>query len=122
MLINEVNRLKALADRKGYTAVSELLQAYMGQPLGFSNSQKATTTFIPRHSYRLCLGISAQPENADFFLSREKDGFPQRFLWLPTLDPHCPPPPDEDDEQTIAALEVTIPAFHNPILGPDGPM
>ncbi len=119
LVVNEVTRLKSLADRKGYTAVSELLQAYMGQPLGFSNAQKATTTFIPRHSYRLCMGISAQPENADFFLSREKDGFPQRFLWLPTLDPHCPPPPDEDDERTPAQLTVTIPAFHNPILGPD---
>ena len=38
----------------------------------------------------MCLGVGAQPENADFFLSREKDGFPQRFLWLPTVDPHAP--------------------------------
>ena len=47
----------------------------MGQSLGFSNAQKATTTFIPAHSYRLCLGIGAQPENAGFFLTARRTAF-----------------------------------------------
>ena len=83
----------------------------MGQSIGFSNAQKATTTHIPADSYRLCLGIGAQPENADFFLSREKDGLPQRFLWLPTVDPYAPEPCDDGDEQSAAPVRVTVPGF-----------
>ena len=111
LIVNEVGTLEALAGRKGHTLVAELLKAYMGQSIGFSNAQKATTTHIPADSYRLCLGIGAQPENADFFLSREKDGLPQRFLWLPTVDPYAPEPCDDGDEQSVAPVRVTVPGF-----------
>ena len=90
--VTDVATLEALAGRKGQTLVSQLLAAYMGQPLGFHNAQKDTTTAVKGHTYRLCLSVGVQLENAEFFLSREKDGFPQRFLWLPTLDPHAPEP------------------------------
>ena len=49
-----------------------------------------------------------QPENAGFFLSREKDGFPQRFLWLPTIDPYAP----EDRPDPVDQLDVLVPMFN----------
>lgn len=113
--VNEVGTLGALADRKGTTLVGELLKAFTGQALGFTNAQRATTTAVPAHSYRLCLSISAQPENADFFLSREKDGLPQRFLWLPVVNPYARPPGGERPEVTPA--DVVIPAFPIVITG-----
>ncbi|PJE01901.1 hypothetical protein [Mycobacterium sp.] len=107
--VPEVGTLAALAGRQGATLVGELLKAYMGQGLGFTNSQRSTTTAIPPHSYRLGLSVGTQPENAEFFLSREKDGLPQRFLWLPTIDPYAPQPTDEPPE--VPAARVVVPTF-----------
>ncbi len=114
--VNEVGTLVALADRKGGTLVGELLKGFTGQALGFNNAQRATTTFVPAHSYRLCLGISAQPENARFFLDREKDGLPQRFLWLPIINPYARPPGTEPPEEVMPA-EVVVPVFPTVITG-----
>ena len=70
--VPEIGTLGALAQRKGGTVIGELLKAYMGQSLGFTNASSATTSFVPAHSYRLCFGVGAQPENADVFLDRER--------------------------------------------------
>lgn len=107
LIVPEVGTLEALAGRQGATLSAELLKAFMGEPLGFSNAHKDTTTAIPAHCYRLCLGVGVQPENANFFLSREKDGLPQRFLWLSTVDPHAPrvrPAP-------VEPIDIVVPDF-----------
>lgn len=106
-IVPEVKTLEALFSRKGATLDGELLKGYMGQPLGFQNAHKDTTSSVAAHSYRLCLGVGVQPENAGFFLSREKDGFPQRFLWLPTIDRHAP----RKRPEPIAPVDVIIPHF-----------
>lgn len=107
LVVPEVGTLAALAGRQGATLVSELLKAFSGESLGFTNSSKDTTTTIPSHSYRLCLGVGVQPENADIFLARTKDGLPQRFLWVPTHDPHAPTlrPPE------VEPIDVVLPTF-----------
>jgi hypothetical protein len=112
--VPEIGTLAALADRKGATLVGELLKGWMGQSLGFTNAQKATTTFVAAHTYRLCLSVGAQPENAEFFLSREKDGLPQRFLWLPTTDPYAPEPSSQSP-LPVPRARVVLPVF-SPIL------
>ena len=109
LVVPEVSTLSALASRQGATLASELLKAYMGQALGFTNSSKETTTSISEQSYRLCLGVGVQPENADFFLSREKDGLPQRFLWVPTIDPDAP----RNRPSPVEPIRVVIPDFGN---------
>ncbi|MGH3265790.1 MAG: hypothetical protein ACRDNS_27775 [Trebonia sp.] len=110
LIVPEVGTLAALASRQGSTLSAELLKGFMGEPLGFTNAHKDTTTAIAAHSYRLCLGVGVQPENAEFFLSREKDGFPQRFWWLQTIDPHAP----EVRPAPVEPIDITVPDF-----GPD---
>jgi hypothetical protein len=105
--VNDVATLEALAGRKGQTLVSQLLAAYMGQPIGFDNNSKELSTGVEAHTYRLCLSVGVQPDNAGFFLSREKDGLPQRFLWLPTTDPYAP----EIRPQPVTPLTVQLPHF-----------
>ncbi len=105
--VNEIGTLASLADRKGQTLMFELLKAFMGQALGFTNAQKATTTFVPAQSYRLCLGVGAQPDNGGFFLERAKDGLPHRFLWLPTMDPF-----GVEDGEEPARIDVVLPTFN----------
>lgn len=114
--VNEVGTLVALAERKGGTLVGELLKGFTGQALGFNNAQRATTTFVAAQTYRLCMGISAQPENARFFLDREKDGLPQRFLWLPIINPYALPPGTEPPREVMPA-EVVVPVFPTVITG-----
>ncbi|BBX72274.1 hypothetical protein H7H78_11730 [Mycobacterium shinjukuense] len=110
LVVPEVKTLEALTGRQGATLVGELLKAFVGEPVGFHNAQHDTSTAIRAHSYRLCLGVGAQPENAEFFLARAKDGLPQRFLWLPTVDPYAP----EGRPDPVDPLGVLIPTFsHN---------
>ncbi|MBX7434166.1 hypothetical protein JDV09_18890 [Mycobacterium sp. Y57] len=120
VMFNEVSKLGALIDRQGATLESELLAGYMGQRLGAENNSKDTTTVVEPHTYRLCLGVGAQPENADFFLSRERNGFPQRFLWLPASDPWCPQPAGEP-ARALTPITVALPAFGSGIRFIDVP-
>jgi hypothetical protein len=105
--VRDIGTLEALAGRRGQTLVGQLLAAYMGQELGFSNNAKDTCTPVEPHAYRLCLSVGVQPENAGFFLSRESHGFPQRFLWLPTIDPGAP----RERPDPVGPLEVELPDF-----------
>jgi hypothetical protein len=105
--VPDVATLEALAGRQGATLHSQLLAAWMGQPIGFANNSKDTSTGIDAHGYRLNLSIGAQPDNARFFLEREKDGFPQRLLFLPTNDPHAP----ETRPTPIKSASFELPNF-----------
>ncbi|SKG74568.1 bifunctional DNA primase/polymerase famiily protein [Mycobacteroides abscessus subsp. bolletii] len=117
LTVPEIGTLGAIAARQGATVIGELLKAYMGQALGFTNARRETTSFVPAHSYRLCLGVGAQPENAEVFMSRAKDGLPQRFLWLPTVDPYAPPPSDDHCEPVPPARVGVPTSFPSPIPG-----
>ena len=103
----EAKTLEALAGRQGSTLISELLKGFMGESLGFTNSSRETTTSVEAHTYRLCLGIGVQPQNAVFFLSREKDGFPQRFWWVPTIDRYAP----EVRPDRVQPIDIVVPDF-----------
>jgi hypothetical protein len=105
--VPDIATLEALAERKGQTLVAQLLAAFMGQAIGFSNNSRDSSTAVRAHRYRLCLSVGVQPENAGFFLSREKDGLPQRFLWLPTNDPGAP----RKRPAEVAPLAVELPQF-----------
>ncbi len=110
MSINEIRTLESLMGRQGATLDSQLLQAFSGESLGFHNASKSTTTAVAEHSYRLCVIVGVQPENAGALLSAEKDGLPQRFLWGSTKDPYAPPPvPVSDDGTGAAQLPVITP-------------
>ncbi len=115
--VNEVTTLASLAERKGGTLVGELLKAFTGQSIGFTNAQRATTTHVAAHTYRLCLGVSTQPENAGFFLDREKDGLPQRFLWLPIVNPFARPPGGGEQPEEVEPAEVVIRVFPTLLTG-----
>lgn len=51
--------------------------------------------------------VGVQPDNARFFLDREKDGLPQRFLWLPVRDPYAL----EVQPKPVAPQQLRLPTF-----------
>lgn len=94
--VQEVDTLTALGDRRGSTLLPELRRAWSGERLGFAYSDPTKRLPVPAHSYRMTLVAGIQPERAGRLLDDADGGTPQRFVWLPSEDPHAPDqPPDE---------------------------
>lgn len=113
---SEIDRITALTGRQGSTLESILRNMWMGEELGFTNAQKATTTRVPRLSYRAGLIVGVQPQRASALLDGADGGTPQRFIWLPVLDPAildtAPEPPQP--------MPVTPPTFGTMLTRPGG--
>lgn len=110
VFIGEVDTLGAIGSRQGSTILPMLRQAAMGQTLGFSNAHDETTRIVPSHKYRLCLVAGMQPSRSGVLLNDRNGGTPQRFIYLPTVDPETPD--SEPDEPP--AWRWTAPHFRGP--------
>jgi hypothetical protein len=87
--IGEIDTFMAVAGRRGATLGAQIRQAAMGEELGFFYVDTSKRLLVPEHSYRLCVIAGIQPKRAGSILvGPEADGgTPQRFIWLPALDP-----------------------------------
>lgn len=94
----EVDTLAALKHRQGSTLLPKLRDAWSGDALGFAYADTTRRLDLRAHTYRLCLIVGVQPSKAGPLLDDADGGTPQRFLWLPTLDPAMPD--DRPDEPT----------------------
>jgi len=103
----EIDTLRALFARQGATLEGELRKLYMGEQLGFTNSDKKTRTFVRALSYRAGLIAGVQPLRAGVLLGGADGGTPQRFLWALTRDPDMP----EQRPDAVEPLTVTVPKF-----------
>ncbi len=125
LTVAEVDNLTALGARQGSTLLPVLRSAWSGERLGFSNADRARTIPLGRHTYRLGLVLGVQPGRASTLLGDSDGGTPQRFLWLPAVDPNAPderppmPPPRRlrthpwrSDRQGQAVLTVPDIAAH----------
>lgn len=87
MTLPEVDALTALTKRMGATLVGTLRMAWSGETLGFGYADREKAVKLPKHSYRLTFVLGVQPERAGELLADGGGGTPQRFIWLPTIDP-----------------------------------
>jgi hypothetical protein len=96
--VTEIDTLAAMAGRNGSTILAELRRAWMGEALGFSYADRAKRLPIDGHTYRLCVLAGIQPDRAGVLLDDAAGGTPQRFIWLPAIDPGAPDvaPPQPD--------------------------
>lgn len=96
VFIGEVDTLGAISGRQGSTILPMLRQGAMGQTLGFANAHDETTRIVQAHRYRLCLVAGMQPSRSGVLLNDRNGGTPQRFIYMPTVDPATPDhEPDE---------------------------
>lgn len=86
----EVDNLAALKNRSSSTLLPQLRLAYSGEALGFSYADPTKAIRLERHRYRLCLTLGVQPGRAAALFEDADGGTPQRFVWLPVLDPGMP--------------------------------
>jgi hypothetical protein len=90
LAIHEIDSYAAQAGRSGSTIAAELRKGYSGEPLGFAYARAENRVMLPAHSYRLCVTVGVQPGRGSVLLDDIDAGTPQRFLWLPTIDPDAP--------------------------------
>lgn len=104
--VPEVDKLGALFARQGTILGAELKSVAMGEQIGQQNAKRDTTRIVPGHSYRLCMSVGVQPENSAALLADTSGGTPQRFCWVPVIDPsmprEAPNPPDPLDTRLPA--------------------
>jgi len=105
--IAEIDTLGALGQRQGSTLGGQLRQAWSGQQLGFYYATSEKRLLVPEHAYRMCIVAGVQPGRAGALLSETDGGTPQRFLWLPAMDPTIV----RDAPPTPAPLEWMPPVF-----------
>lgn len=90
MIAEEIDTLSALTNRQASTLMPELRKAYMGEQLGFSYAAKEKRIQLKQDEYRLCMTVGIQPLRAEQLLGEQDGGTPQRFIWMPTVDPLVP--------------------------------
>lgn len=85
--LDEATALGQLGTRTGSTLVSTLRSAWAGESLGSLNATASLNRRLDADTYRICLVAGVQPALADALLGDAAGGTPQRFIWMPTIDP-----------------------------------
>lgn len=79
--IDEVDSLASLKDRSGQTTMSVIRSGFSGETLGYTYRGRAKEV-VPRHTYRMTMLISVQPDRAAALFDDAGGGTPQRFQWF----------------------------------------
>lgn len=87
---DEISTLAATAARSGSTLVPKLCSAFMGEELGASHVDKMKTLPLGEHSYRFNAVAGVQLSRSDVLFKEAAVGLPQRFLFVPAVDPEMP--------------------------------
>jgi len=79
--IDEVDSLASLKDRSGQTTMSVIRSGFSGETLGYTYRGRAKEA-VPKHTYRMTMLVSVQPERAAALFDDAGGGTPQRFQWF----------------------------------------
>lgn len=83
--VDEGDQLRGAWERHGIGLIAELRKALMGKSIGFGNVGE-TKTNLSSHSYRFGFLLCTLPTHADWILSDDVGGFPQRLVWACATD------------------------------------
>lgn len=110
--LDEGQMLSEIGSRRGSTILPTLRTAWSGEDPGQANASIETRRSLRKGSYHVGL-ISLWQDKAGAALIEDQDGgTPQRFIWLPTTDPHFP----DNEPDWPGELEVKFP----PIIATGG--
>lgn len=108
---SEVTALDALMGRKGSTLQAQLTKMFTAEFLNFSNKDGGPV--IEDGSYRASFLLGVQPGRAEALLADADQGFPQRFVWVDTLDRSRMRLTDYPEKPPVS---VRIPKYPNGII------
>lgn len=79
--IDEVDSLASLKDRSGQTTMSVIRSGFSGETLGYTYRGRAKEA-VAKHTYRMTMLVSVQPDRAAALFDDAGGGTPQRFQWF----------------------------------------
>lgn len=79
--IDEVDSLASLKDRSGQTTMSVIRSGFSGETLGYTYRGRAKES-VRKHTYRMTMVVSVQPDRAAALFEDAGGGTPQRFQWF----------------------------------------
>ena len=88
-VVPEVDSLTA-AGKRSASLMSELRQAWSGEDLAEDFAAEEKTIVLRGNRYRFAMILGVQPGRAKPLFNDADGGTPQRFIWLPTIDPDIP--------------------------------
>lgn len=94
--MSEIDYIGGLSEPRGSTLLPELRSTWMGERLGHLYVDPAKRVPVEPHTYRAAFITGIQPHRAAVLLDDTDAGTPQRFVWMPAVDPDAPDAaPDE---------------------------
>lgn len=94
-LVDEIDKLGALANDQGSTLMAELRTLLSGSTTGSSNARKELSRMLHARTYNFQIVLGVQPARAGALLSGRDAGTPQRFIWVTVTDPKTALHPDK---------------------------
>lgn len=79
--IDEVDSIASLKDRSGQTTMSVIRSGFSGETLGYTYRGRAKES-VRKHTYRMTMLVSVQPDRAAALFDDAGGGTPQRFQWF----------------------------------------
>lgn len=86
--ITEIDSLRAHASMSGANIMATLRKVYTGSALGARYADRDRRRPVKAHRYRAAVIAGVQPSRCGVLLDDADGGTPQRWLWMPTNDPH----------------------------------
>lgn len=87
---DEIGSVGSVQARNGNTLAATLRKMLTGGDASTTNADRDRDRTLPAHTYRLSVVAGVQPELSGILLDDGTAGTPQRWLWLPALDPLIP--------------------------------
>lgn len=97
-MVDEIDKLGALAKDQGSTLMAELRTLLSGSTTGSSNARKELNRILHARTYNFQIVLGVQPARAEALLSGKDAGTPQRFIWTTITDPKTALHPDDRPE------------------------
>lgn len=85
--VDEITSLGELSSRDGATIQSTLRTAWSGGQLGQTNASVDRIRLVDADTYRVAMVCGVQPRRSQVLFREDGSGSPQRFVWLPAIDP-----------------------------------
>jgi hypothetical protein len=88
--VDEIEALLNRSNKENSTTMATIRSMWSGTDVGAKNAKVETSRHLAHGEYRFSLFVGAQPTYATKLLHKDKDGTPQRFLWVSTIDRTIP--------------------------------
>lgn len=109
--VDEITALGELNSRDGSTIQSTLRSAWSGGQLGQSNASADRTRKVEANDYRLTMICGVQPRRSQVIFKEDGSGSPQRFVWMPAIDPNMVQPTRGNYVTDTPRFTIQLPRF-----------